>query len=229
MSGEARFAARLAAVFGLALAGACSTSGPTMLERIGAVARTTVVGAEQPATPQLTRAQLDEIPYATIAISTEGGPRAYLVPLSDNGGYLNYRDAEGNAVVLFGGAISGTESLGHDLQAVRHHRLDPIAHQTPLAAWPGRVQREYQYARRDLSSYRLTLDCLFTSAMRERIEIVERTYDVVRVSEACASADHQVENTYWVEEATGFIWKSEQWIGPEIGHATIEIIRRYDA
>ena len=227
MSACGRIRAWLAPALGLVL-GACSGSGPTMLERIGGVVQSTVTGEEAAAAPELTRAQLNEIPYATIAVSAEGRPRTFLVPLSDNDGYLNYRDAEGNAVVLFGGAISGTESLGHDLQAVRHDRRDPIAHQAPLARWPGRFQRAYHYARRDLSSRRVTLDCLFTAATRERIEIVEVSYDLVRVTETCTNADRQIENTYWVEEASGFIWKSRQWIGPEIGHATIEIIRPYE-
>lgn len=216
----------LALTLGLGL-GACSTSGPTLLERIGGLAKSTLAGSEEEAGPQMTRAQLNQIPYAVIAISTEGRPRAFLVPLSDNDGYLNYRDAAGNAVVMFGGAVTGTESLGHDLEAVRLDPLDPVAHPTPLARWPERIQREYRYARRDLPSYGITLDCVFTRVARERIVIVEVSYDLVRVNETCTNAERQVSNTYWVQEATGFIWKSKQWIGPEIGYATIEIIRRY--
>ena len=209
--------------------GACATRGTTVFEQIGGVAEEALLGAEEAAPArEPTRAELNRIPYATIAISAEGRPRAFLVPLSDNGGYLNYRDAEGNAVVLFGGALSGTESLGNDLQAVRHHPRDPIAHQTPLARWPGRVQREYQYQRRDLDGYSIVLDCVFDYVVRERIVIVEVSFDLARVVETCTNARRQITNTYWVDEATGFIWKSEQWIGPQIGHATIEIIRAYD-
>ena len=208
--------------------GGCAVGGPTVFERIGRVAEEVVLGAEKGApTREPTRAELNRIPYATIAISSEGRARAFLVPLSNNRGYLNYRDAEGNAVVLFGGALSGTESLGNDLQAVRHHPRDPIAHQTPLARWPGRVQREYQYQRRDLDGYSIVLDCVFDRIARERIVIVEVSFDVVRVAETCTNAQRQITNTYWVDEATGFIWRSEQWIGPRLGHATIEIIRAY--
>lgn len=228
-----RAAARLRAGLGLALAlalalglGACSSGGSTVFGQIGTLARTTAAGAEAEA-PELTRAELNQIGSAVIAVTREGGPRAFLVPLSDNGGYLNYRDDSGNAVVLLGGAVSRTESLGRDLQAVRYQRRDPIAHQTPLAEWPSRVPRDYQYAVRDLGSYNITLDCVFTSVARETIEIVELRYDLVRVSEICTNARRQVSNTYWVDPATGFIWKSEQWAGPRLGHLTVEIIRPY--
>ena len=219
----------------LALAGgltaalaACSSEGPILLHRIGAVAADSIAGpADEAPAPQLTRAELDRIPSATIALSVAGGPRAFLVPLADNGGYLDYRDAEGNALVMFGGGVSGTGSLGHDLQGVHYHRLDPIAHPTPLAEWPGRVHRDYQFTRRDLDEYSITLDCVFEPVARETIEIVEISFDLVRVNEVCTNARRQVTNTYWVQEDTGFVWKSEQWLGPGIGHLTVEIIRPY--
>lgn len=220
---------RLALGLGFSAAvGACSSGGPTLFQRIGALARTTIAPAEEaPPAPQVTRAQLQDIPYAIIALSKDGGPRAFLVPSVDNDGYVNYRDTGGDAVVMFGGAVSGTQSLGYDLRAVRYHRLDPVAHATPLADWPGRVQREYQFAVRDLGTYSVTLDCVFTSAAREVIEIVELRFDVFRVSETCTDARRQVTNTYWVDPGSGFIWKSEQWLGPEIGPVTVEIVRPY--
>lgn len=229
MRAAARLRAGLALTLVMALGlGACSSGGSTMFQQIRTLARTAVAGPEEPAqAPALTRAELNRIGSAVIAVAREDGPRAFLVPLSDNGGYLNYRDNAGNAVVMLGGAVSRTESLGRDLQAVRHHRLDPIAHQTPLADWPGRVPRDYQYAVRDLGSYNITLDCVFTSVARETIEIVELSYDLVRMSEICTNARRQVSNTYWVDAETGFVWKSEQWAGPSLGHLTVEIIRPY--
>lgn len=208
--------------------GACSGSDTEVLEEVGALAKAAI---GQPnaaeATPQPSRSELNEIPSAVIAVTSEGAPRAFLVPLSDNSGYLNYRDAAGNAVVLLGGALARTESLGQDLQGVRHDRLDPIAHPTPLTDWPGRIWRDYQFAHRDLGRYRITLDCFYVSVARETIEIIEVRYDLFRVSEICTDAHRQITNTYWVEEASGFIWKSEQWAGPDIGQLTIEIIRPY--
>lgn len=224
MSAGRAFAALAAALIGAG----CSSEGPQDLDRIAALARQSLLPAA-PAMPsrELTRAELDQIPYATIALSFHGGPRSFIVPLADNGGYLTYQDASRRGLVMLGGAVTGTLALGGDLRAVHHDRQDPVAYPKPLAAWPGRVFRDYQFTARDGAEYRVTLDCVFQTVAAETIEIVEIAFDLVRVSETCTNASRQVTNTYWVEADTGFIWKSEQWLGPRLGQATVEIIRPY--
>jgi group 4 capsule polysaccharide lipoprotein GfcB/YjbF len=217
----------LAAGLAVALAG-CSSTDDNSFQKLGALAKISVMGAGDPvAQPEPTRAQLDEIPSATIALSMGDGPRTFLVPLADNGGYLNYLDAGGVGLVMLGGAVTGTQSLGQDLEAVRQQQDDPVARPTPVAAWPDRVTRDYQFAQRDGVDYNITLSCVFEPLANETIEIVEIEFDVVRISEICTNAMRQIVNTYWVEAETGFIWKSQQWLGPFLEQATIEIIRPY--
>jgi Group 4 capsule polysaccharide lipoprotein gfcB, YjbF len=217
----------LAAGLALGLAG-CSSTGDNSFQRMGALAKDSIMGSnEVVAQPELTRAQLNEIPSATIALSLGDGPRTFLVPLADNGGYLNYLDAGGRGIVMLGGAVTGTQSLGQDLEAVRQQQDDPIARPTPAAAWPDQVTRDYQFAQRSGVEYSITLSCVFEPLVNETIEIVEIEFDVVRISEICTNARRQIVNTYWVEPETGFIWKSQQWLGPYLEQATIEIIRPY--
>jgi hypothetical protein len=208
--------------------GACSSSGENDFQQLGALTKVSIFGAEEKAPqPELTREQLNQIPSATIALSLGDGPRTFLVPLADNGGYLNYLDSGGHGLVMLNGAVTGTQSLGRDLEAVRHHPDDPIANPTPLDDWPGSVYRDYQFAQRSGAEYSITLSCVFERLARETIEIIEIDFDVVRISEVCTNARRQVTNTYWVEPETGFIWKSEQWLGPHLEQATVEIIRPY--
>ena len=206
---------------------ACSSGGPNVFKRTGEMAVTAFAGREGVSQPQLTRAELNRIPYATIAVSSSGGPRAYLVPLADNGGYLDYRDAVGTSVRMFGGALAGFESTGQDLDGVLYDQSDPIAHLRPLARWPAQVWREYQFSLRHLGLWAIALNCVFQPQGRETIEIVEVSVDVMRVNEVCTNARRQVTNAYWIDENTGFIWKSVQWLGPKIGHVLIEVIRPY--
>jgi len=219
--------------FGLALAVAgvlagCSSSGDNTFRQLGALTKAAYFGGEKPERPpELTRAQLDEIPYATIALRLGDGTRTFLVPLADNGGYLNYLGSGGRGVVMLGGAVTGTQALGQDLEAVRHQPDDPVAHPTPVGEWPGQVWRDYQFAQRSGTDYSITLNCVFERLVRETIEIVEIDFEVVRISEVCTNARRQIVNTYWVEAETGFIWKSTQWLGPHLEPATIEIIRPY--
>jgi hypothetical protein len=228
-----RFSGRalvVTALAGLAVLAAACSSGENSFRRIGALARATLSGPKQqePAR-ELTRAELNQIPYATIALRFQDGPPTYLVPLADNGGYLTYLDQNRRGLVMKGGAVTATKALGEDLRAVRHHRDDPIATPTPLADWPGRLHRDYQFRVRDTADYSVTLDCVFERLAAETIEIAELNFEVVRVSEVCTNAARQVVNTYWVEADTGFIWKSQQWLGPNLAPATIEIIRPYGA
>jgi hypothetical protein len=221
----------LALGLALAMAGglaACSSTGDNTVGKVGALARVSIFGAEEAApTPELTREQLNQIPSATIALIFGDGPRTFLVPLADNGGYLNYFDSGGHGLVMLRGAVTGTQGLGQDLDAVRHQADDPIAHPTPVADWPGQVYRDYQYSERSGAEYSITLSCMFERLVSETIEIVEIDFDVVRISEICTNARRQITNTYWVEADTGFIWKSQQWLGPNLTQATIEIIRPY--
>lgn len=213
----------------LTLAAACSSGGDNQFQRLGGLTKAAIFGPGEapPPQPELTRAELNQIPSATIALIVDDAPRAYLVPLADNGGYLNYLDAAGHGVIMFGGAVTGTQAFGKDLEAVRHDRRDPVAHPTPLANWPTQVYRDYQLAVRDGADYSITLSCVFDRIVAETIEIVEIDFDLVRIAETCTNARRQVVNTYWVEEDTGFIWKSTQWLGPSLGQVTVEIIRPY--
>lgn len=206
---------------------ACSSGGPSVFQSIGESLVTSIARPEKGPQPQPTRTELNQIPYATIAFSSGGGPRAYLVPLADNGGYLDYRDEAGNSVRMLGGAVAGLEVVGHDLDGVRYDRADPIAHPRPLAHWPAQIWREYQFSVRHLGPWIISLNCVFQQRGRETIEIVEISFDLTRVNEVCTNARRQVTNTYWVDEDTGFIWKSAQWIGPKIGQVLVEIIRPY--
>lgn len=211
----------------VALAAGCTNRGTSFAEQLGGLARQAFGGGEAEPPRQLTRAELDRIPYATIAVSFEGGPRGYLVPLADNGGYLDYRDAGGRGVVMLGNAVVRTLGLGSDLDAVRYDAADPIAHPRPVAEWRGGVWREYQFRLRDGPPYSVVLYCRWQRAARETIEIVELAFDLVRVVETCANNRREVVNTYWVEEETGFAWKSEQWVGPDQPPMTVEVIRPY--
>lgn len=223
----ARRAARLALALVLSAAvGACSSGGPGTAQRLGEAVLGAIAPAEREAPPERTRAELNEIPYATIRVSF-GGAAAYLVPIANNGGYLDYRDAAGRSIRMHDGAVVATEGVGVDLEAVRFAEDDPVANQTPLARWPDRLFREYQYQWRHGPQYGITLACEYQRLARETIEIVELTFDVVRVVETCTNQERQVVNTYWVEADTGFIWRSEQWLGPQVGHATVDIIRPF--
>ncbi|MEM9737199.1 MAG: YjbF family lipoprotein, partial [Pseudomonadota bacterium] len=212
----------------LVLVAACSSDEQATSTRLGQFALEQLRPSEPAPEPvTVTRAQLNQIPFATISLAIQESPPAFVVPLADNGGYLTYMDQTRRGIVMQGGAVVGTLGFGIDLNGVRSAANDPVAQPTPLSRWPGQVYRSYQYLQRDGPEYTISLTCVFERVARERIEIVEISYDVVRVAETCTNRARQVVNQYWVEEETGFIWRSIQWASPQIPPLTVEIIRPY--
>ena len=56
--------------------------------------------------------------------------------------------------------------------------------------------------------------------------IFERSYSLTRIEEHCRTPRRTFTNTYWAEPDTGFIWKSEQWVGPKVTPFTVQIVNR---
>lgn len=216
----------------LALAG-CSSGGNTVYERLGPMIQQELLGdlvtePEPEVQPrEMTRAELNQIPYATISLSLGDNPRALVVPIADNGGYLVYQDTAQRGVVMRGGLITATHGFGYNLDSVAHRRDDPVVSPTPLPQWPASVERSYSFTLRGQIDYEIAVACAFERGVREFIEIVELRFEVVRMVETCTSPKRQFVNTYWADPDSGFIWKSVQWVGPRIPAMTVEIVRPY--
>lgn len=205
----------------------CTSDGSSAAERLAPQLEEVIFGKDDPPPPPvLTRAELAQIPFATLAISTPGSPRSYVAAVANNDGFVVYQDQSRRSIVLEGGLLVGTHGLGYNLSAVKHQLDDPVARQTPLAEWPGQVTRNYQFALVAAEDYQITVNCSFQAVARERIEIVELFFNVSRVEETCSNGKRTFGNTYWVAPDSGFIWKSIQWVGPrQPDPFVLEIIR----
>ena len=222
---------RLVAALGaLCLLGACTSEGSSAFERLGPVAKDLILGEEETeaeAPPEITRAVLDQIPYATISVQVGELPRAFVVAVSDNAGNVVYQDPTRRSMVMKGGLLSATHGLGYNLSAVKHQADDPVVSARPVADWPELITRSYQLSLANRDDYAITVRCRYQPVARETIEIVELTFDLLRIEETCANGTRTFTNTYWAETETGFIWKSLQWIGPRHDLYAIEIVRPY--
>lgn len=216
---------------------ACSSGGDSTSERLAPILQDTIFGGPifgedkpAPKPPVFTRAQLNDVPFATIAVKDAEGNRSYVVPLADNGGYLMYQDAGRRGITMRGGLITATQGFFYNMSASQHAVEDPIVTPKPVAEWPARVFRNYQFSLRGgAKDFEITASCRFKFGPRERIEIVELFFDTVRITETCSNTVRSFENTYWADPTSGFIWRSEQWVGPRQDSLNIEIIRPYTA
>ena len=227
--GRAYWGRAMAAVLLAAGLAGCSKGGDPVRSQAIAMVGALLSGGDEAdigRTREPSRAELDRIRSALIGFSYGELPPVYMVPLADTGSYLHYQDAGGRGIVMYGGAVSRTLGLGDNLMAVRYAPDDPIAHRTPLSGWPREVVRSYQFRRRDLDEYAITVTCVLQAEARVMYEIVELQFPVTRVKERCRNAAREFENTYWADES-GFIWASEQWLGPYLKPGTVEIVRPY--
>ena len=214
---------------------ACSSGSGTVYERLGPLLQQQLLSGTVLAEPgpapepprEPTRAELNQIPYAAIALKLGENPRAFVVPIADNGGYLVYQDAARRGIVMRGGLITATHGFGYNLDSVAHRHDDPIVVPTPLPEWPATVERSYSFTIRGQIPYQIAAVCAFERSVREIIEIVELRFEVVRMVETCTNPERQFVNTYWADPESGFIWKSVQWVGPRLDPITVEIIRPY--
>lgn len=218
-----------------ALAG-CSSDRTTIYEQLGPVIQERLLGgiALSPDEPvegvtqqPLTRAELNQIPYATISLQQGENPSAFVVAVSENDGLVAYQDVARRGIVMEGGLVTATQGFGYDLDSVAHRIDDPIVVPTPLPEWPAGVERNYSFTLRGVTEYDIAVGCTFERGVREHIDIVELRFEVVRVVETCRNSRRSFVNTYWADPETGFIWKSEQWVGPRVPAMSVEIVRPY--
>lgn len=218
------------AVLAVALAG-CADRRVSTGERFFPLIRDTIFGRPDLPPPVVRRrADTDKIRFATIALATSTDPerRTLLVPIANNAGHLTYADASLRGVVVQGALVTATRGLLFDMTAIKHQATDPIARMVPLDQWPRTIVRNYQFTQLNSVDYEITVTCVINPIANERIEIIERVYDVTRVQETCANPRRTFSNTYWVEPDTGFIWKSEQWLGPQLPPYIVEIVRPFN-
>ncbi|MEM1276808.1 MAG: YjbF family lipoprotein [Pseudomonadota bacterium] len=217
---------RLALIAVLAVT-ACTEQGDNDSLRVGRLVFEQSFGEEAEPRARPSRAELDQIRSALLALEVGENQPVFIVPIAKNGPYLTYLDPTRRGLVLQGGAISSTIAFGYDLKGLQTQTDDPIVNQTPLAAWPAVVDRVYQYKVRDGEEFIIALTCQFSRGESELLEIYELFFETVQVTETCVNAYRQVSNTYWVEAETGFIWRSEQWVSPKQPIMTVEIIRPF--
>lgn len=212
----------------LALSG-CTSEKNSLFGRLTPIVKERIFGEKVPAGParEFTRAELNKIPYATISIARAGQPPGYVVAVADNGGYVVYEDPARRSVTMHGGLVTGTGGFQYDLKAVASQLDDPVVVPTPVPAWPGSIERSYRFALRGRDDYQVAVGCAYERGPREFIEVLELRFEVIRVVETCSNARRTFVNTYWADADNGFIWKSEQWIGPRVEPVTIEIIRPF--
>jgi hypothetical protein len=159
------------------------------------------LATQQAAILQTVRASKSTAPIIMVTLPQRNAA-ASLTSAADNRGTVTWLDATGIAVALRGGAVTSTRGLGHDLMAA-----DVSGTLSALRGGAQSYSRRQRYLDGEGQSVDVTLQCTASLGGGE-------------MWETCTAADGlSVTNTYQVRG--GAVASSRQWIGPEIGYASI--------
>ena len=174
----------------------------------------------------VTRDQIRQIPYASIRAKVGNGQRSVLVLYRYDGPDLHWMSADRVAFTTRAGRLVKTAGLPANLRSSTVLDGDPVA--VGLNRLEGPVRKTRIVDIEPGARYGIPIESTLEPEAEETIEILERTYDTVRVRERCVAPllDWSFDNVYWAERSNGFVWRSTQFFVPEFDPVEIEILKK---
>lgn len=203
---------------GLVLAGGCSTLSRTTLH----MAALAVHGPPQAAAP--TPAKVAALPYAQLGITSKAGSAVLVLGYVDHGRMAWY-SASREIVFTRHGVVVKTWNLHPDVLATHLPADSPFATGLERLTAPVTTTRTL-----DLPDYRYGV--LATSELApagaQDVVILGKVHHLLRIDERlrAPSIGFAADNRYWVDPASGFVWKSRQTL-PGGQTLTLTVLKPY--
>lgn len=180
------------------------------------------VPGEQPA--PVTRERADSLPYASILAWFEGSAKAFMV-LGEvrQDDQLVWFSASREVIVTQGPFVVQTAGMEKNLSGLRFDN-----DQVPVLTGASMASAKRLIDVEGLLLFDWPLRSDFAPAGREEVEILGKTYGLVKVAERVRpeTADAWT-NEYWLNPETGFCWKSRQKLFPGLPFLNIEILKPF--
>lgn len=179
---------------------------------------------------RFTRAQVEQLPYAALAAGVGDGARAMLVLVRAEGEDLHWVTADKVILVTRRGRLIKTVGLAAvNLANTTLLDPDPLGGQPDLWKTPHRLRRTV-----DLGSPRefgITLVAEWQPGEIEEIATFHGARQALRVKERCHAphAGWALDNTFWLDPATGAVLSSIQHIAPDAPPMRLELLKPYRA
>lgn len=143
------------------------------------------------------------------------------IEIAQNGPYRTHATSTKQSLTYRQGMATATRGLGHDLMSSSvNDSLRLIS-----ARREGKAKRVMRYldSANTTLSYVFECDMYVTGSSSVRQGVVAA--NVTEMTENCVSETQKFTNTYMVDRG-GMILSSEQWLGPEQGYFSIQVLRR---
>ncbi len=137
-----------------------------------------------------------------------------------NAGVRTYVTPSEQSIMLKQGLIVGTRGLGNDLMSADLGSAAAMV----AGRTGGQTRRVWRYLDGEGIERPLPMTCTISRGPAKSFSFAGNAYNTVQMDESCAGQGLQITNSYWVT-GSGTIALSHQWIGPALGHVTIQLVR----
>ena len=175
---------------------------------------------------RLTRADIERIPYASIAIRMGDGPQALLVLGRSDGDRLDWISAEHEVIVTRRGRVVKTYGLPQDLSETIFLTADPVGQPSPAGAAVQQCLRTLDIEPGHHDG--VVVSSRFEKTGEETIDILgERiATELWQEHGAAPQLAWKFVNQYWIDPSSGYVWKSHQAATPSLPPLEIIVYRR---
>lgn len=178
---------------------------------------------------RFTREQVDQLPYATLAAGVGDGPRAMLVLSRADGDDLHWVSADKAILVTRRGRLIKTVGLAAaNLGNTTMLDPDPLS-QPGLWNAPRQSRRSVDF--RSEREFGVTVVAEWIPERMEEIATFRGPRQALRVREHCIAprAGWELDNTFWLDPASGTVISSIQQILPDTPPLRLELLKPYRA
>ena len=169
----------------------------------------------------ISRERVVSIPYATLGVRLGGSMEGLFVLTGASGDDLQWLGGQ-ISLSTRNGRVTRTVGLPHNLDGFQ----GPFPDQ-PNAAASGQGTYHYVYDLVDRNAYGVVVRCSQSDTGPETITIIGLNHNTRHIVEHCEAAQLKwsFQNDFWVDAATGAVWKSIQYVNPDLDSLTIQTLR----
>jgi len=177
---------------------------------------------QRQAVENLSRAQLAGITTPLIRVELEKtGGLATLVLVDEKAGWRTWFTADGASLTFQRGVLVQSRGLGADLMTTDAR--------STIRALPRRSGTGLARIQRYLDGENHTLALQFTCSLQNigpaTVEILGQRYATQQLRESCTNTTQSFQNDYWIAPGDGVIWQSRQWVGPDLGYISVQVLQ----
>ncbi|MEP2919532.1 MAG: YjbF family lipoprotein [Sulfitobacter sp.] len=211
-----------------ALLSACSSDnagGPSLPLVLAGSAKDIVTSRDRGVLPKTVVSQADyakiTVPLLQVNPELRGGSdflqRVAVRNDSAPGTVEIWESSDKAQVFLRDGIVVGSRGIGGDIIAAgANATLSALKRQGK-----GSGLREFIVSDGDVTTTKYEFRCDVENLGAERISVASQAFDTIHMQETCTVEGPElrvVRNDYWVQQPSGFVRKSRQWMGPRVGY-----------